>query len=153
MNNIIVLINLIKESSLDKAGKERALGQGYDVSVKSWTEYCKKHNLLLYIIDSPVIEDYAILKPHWNKMYILDILDNNNIEYDQVMYVDSDTIVHTNVPNIFELSDYKFCIVKNYGSMDWTCRSIEIYSRLLFNEYKLLPSKYFNSGMFVLKSW
>lgn len=149
MNNVIVLINLIKDSSLDKAGKDRALSQGYDISIKSWTKYCQKYNILLYVIDQPIIDDYNILKPHWTKMYILDVLDSNQIEYDQVMYVDSDTIVHANAPNIFDYTDHKFCIVRNYGSMAWVCRSLEVYSKFLFDNHKLSYSKYFNSGMFV----
>ena len=38
-------------------------------------------------------------------MYILDIQDENEVEYDQVLYVDADTIIHPNAPNIFEISD------------------------------------------------
>ena len=149
MNNIIVLINLIKESNVKKTGKERAINQGYEISVKSWKQYCNKYGHELFVIETPVVEDFAVMKPHWNKMYILDILDANEIKYDQVMYVDSDTIVHDTAPDIFTVTDHKFCAVRNYGCMDWTLRSLEIYSELLFNNYKLPYLKYFNSGMLV----
>ena len=82
-------------------------------------------------------------------MYILDILEANKIEYDQVLYVDSDTIVHDNAPDIFKITDRKFCAVRNYGCMDWLLRSLEVYSKFIFENYKLPYLKYFNSGLLV----
>ena len=64
----------------------------------------------------------------------LDILDKNKVKYDQVLYVDADTIIHPNAPNIFEKTDHKFCAVRNFGCMDWVCRSLENYSKILFSE-------------------
>ena len=149
MNNVVTLINLVKDSNVKKAGKTRALNQGYDISIKSWQAYCNKYGHQLFIIDTPVIEDFGIMKPHWTKMYILDILEANEIEYDQVLYVDSDTIVHDNAPDIFKITDRKFCAVRNYGCMDWLLRSLEVYSKFIFENYKLPYLKYFNSGLLV----
>lgn len=149
MNNIVVLINLVRDSTVKKAGKERALNQGYDISERSWRNYCEKYNHTLFVIDTPVTEDFSVLKPHWTKMYILDILDSNEIEYDQVLYVDSDTIVHTNAPDVFYFSENKFCAVRNYGCMDWLLRSMETYSKYVFDNYKLSYLKYFNSGFLI----
>jgi len=89
------------------------------------------------------------MKPQWYKMYILDILEANEIEYNQVLYVDADTIIHPNAPNIFEISDNKFCAVRNFGCMDWVCRSLENYSKLLFEDFMFPYYKYFNSGVMV----
>jgi hypothetical protein len=152
MNNIIVLINLIKDSEVKKSDKQRAINQGYEISVKSWKKYCDKYNYQLFVIDSPVIDDFSIMKPHWNKMYILDILDSNKVQYNQIMYVDSDTIVHDNAPDVFLLTNNKFCVVRNYGCVDWMFRSLETYSKLLFDNYKLPYLKYFNSGMLIFNS-
>jgi len=149
MNNVVTLINLIKDSNVKKAGKDRALNQGYDISIKSWQNYCNKYGHELFIIDTPVVEDFAVMKPHWTKMYILDILEANDIDYDQVLYVDSDTIVHNNAPDIFLETSHKFCTVRNYGCMDWLFRSLEVYSKFVFENYKLPYLKYFNSGLLV----
>ena len=34
------------------------------------------------------------------------------------------------IQNIFNETDNKFCVVHNYGSYDWVCRSIENYKKL-----------------------
>jgi lipopolysaccharide biosynthesis glycosyltransferase len=82
-------------------------------------------------------------------MYILDILDANEVDYDQVLYVDYDTIVTPDAPNIFELTENKFCAVRNFGDMDWVCRSIENYSKFVFEGFTFPYYNYFNSGIMV----
>ena len=71
------------------------------------------------------------------------------IEYDQVLYVDYDTIVTPTAPNIFDLTEHKFCAVRNFGDMDWVCRSIENYSKYIFNGFTFPYYNYFNSGVMV----
>ena len=127
---------------------ERSKNQGYDWSIKSWQQYTEKYGHELFILDQQLF-DLAYLKPQWYKIYILDLLESNGIEYDQVLYVDSDTIVHTNAPDIFLLSEHKFCAVKNYGDMDWVLRSIEIYSMHMFDGFMFPFYKYFNSGVMI----
>lgn len=127
---------------------ERSRNQGYEFSIKSWKEYADKYDCELFILNQPVA-DISYMTPHWTKMYILDILDANEIDYDQVLYVDSDTIVTPDAPNLFEISEHKFCAVPNFGDMDWMLRSIEAYSLELFNNYTFPYYKYFNSGLMV----
>ena len=138
--NIIFIINIVKD--------ERSKNQGYDYSIKSWEHYSKKIGADLFVLDKPLY-DFSHMKPQWYKMYILDILEANEIEYDQVLYVDADTIIHPNAPNIFEVTDNKFCAVRNFGCMDWVCRSLENYSKLLFEDFMFPYYKYFNSGVMV----
>lgn len=138
--NIIFMINIVHN--------ERSKSQGYEWSIKSWHNYAEKYGCELFILNEP-LTDISYMKPNWFKMYILDILEGNNINYDQVLFVDSDTIITDNAPNIFDIADYKFCAIKNFGDMDWTCRSIETYSKFLFNGFKFPFYKYFNSGVMV----
>ena len=138
--NIIFIINIVKD--------ERSKNQGYNYSIKSWEHYSKKIGADLFVLDEPLY-DFSHMKPQWYKMYILDILEANEIEYNQVLYVDADTIIHPNAPNIFEVTDNKFCAVRNFGCMDWVCRSLENYSKLLFNDFMFPYYKYFNSGVMV----
>ena len=65
------------------------------------------------------------------------------------MYVDADTIPHTDCPNVFEMSDRKFCFVHNEGSYDWIFRSIENYSKCFFDGFMIPWHHYFDSGMLV----
>ena len=58
-------------------------------------------------------------------------------------------MIHPNAPDIFELTDNKFCAVHNYGSYDWICRSIENYKKYLFPDVDVPLFEYFNSGVIV----
>ncbi len=127
---------------------ERSKHQGYNWSIESWKRYAKKYNHELIVLDERLF-DIEYLKPQWYKIYILDLLEANNIDYDQVLYVDSDTVVHTNAPDIFDITEHKFCAVRNFGDMDWILRSIENYSKHLFNGFLFPYYKYFNSGVMV----
>ena len=99
------MINIVKD--------DRSRNQGYDYSIKSWQQYAKKYDCELFVLNE-LVADLEYMTPHWTKMYILDILDANEIEYDQVLYVDSDTIITPNAPNIFDISEHKFCAVPNF---------------------------------------
>jgi lipopolysaccharide biosynthesis glycosyltransferase len=138
--NIIFMINIVQD--------ERSRNQGYEWSVKSWKHYAQRHDCDLFILEQPLFE-LAHMKPTWFKMYILDILEANDIDYDQVLYVDCDTIVTPDAPNIFNITDYKFCAVKNFGDMDWVLRSIENYSKYIFDGFMFPYYKYFNGGLMV----
>ena len=135
--NVIFMINIVQD--------ERSKNQGYEFSINSWKRYAETNSCELFVLNQHIDSEY--MKPQWIKMYILDILDSNNIDYDQVLYVDSDTIIKPDAPNIFDLSENKFCAVANYGDYDWVLRSIENYSKELFDNYSFPYYKYFNSGV------
>ena len=144
--DIIFLINIIHDQQFKGGGN--TLEGGYDHGIKSWQHYAKKHNLDIFVLEEPIF-DLNSMKPNWYKIYILDILEANNIKYNQVCYVDADTIVTPDAPNIFELTENKFCAVRNYGCMDWVNRSIENYSKYIFEGFMFPYYKYFNSGLMV----
>jgi hypothetical protein len=58
-------------------------------------------------------------------------------------------MIHPDAPNVFELTDNKFCAVHNYGSYDWVCRSIENYKKHLFPDIDVPLFRYFNSGIII----
>lgn len=144
--NIIFLINIEHDKNFQGGGN--TLKGAFEWSVKSWKHYAKKHNCEVFVLDQAIV-DVEYMKPNWFKMYILDILEANNIDYDQVLYVDYDTIVTPDAPNIFELTENKFCAVRNFGDMDWVCRSIENYSKHVFEGFTFPYYKYINSGVMV----
>ena len=110
--NIIFLINVKHDKKFQGGGN--TLQGAFEWSYKSWSHYAKRHGAEIFVLDEPLF-DVEYMKPNWFKMYILDILDNNEIDYDQVLYVDYDTIVMPNAPNIFDLTEHKFCAVRNFG--------------------------------------
>jgi hypothetical protein len=89
------------------------------------------------------------LKPVWYRYYVLDLLENSNIEYDQICCVDADTIIHPDTPDFFKLTERKFSGVLNYGSLDWVMRSIEIYGDQAFDGLRMPYSEYYNGGFIV----
>ncbi len=140
LKNIIYMVNIVLD--------ERSKTQGYDWSIKSWDNWAKKNNSELFVLDEPIYE-VDIMKPQWHKLFAFDLLDNEGIEYDQILFVDSDTFAHPNTPNFFELSENKFCGVSAVGSMDWIIRSIENYSHHLFDGFTFPYYRYINSGFMI----
>lgn len=120
----------------------------YQYSVNSWKHWAENNNAEVVVLNEPISD--STIRPNWYKYYVFDLLDNNKIEYDQILYVDSDTIVHPDCPNFFKLSERKFCGVHNTGSYDWLFRSLENYSKYLFNGYMFDFTKYFNSGFMIM---
>ena len=132
--NIVFLISIQQD--------ERSRNQKHEWAVRSWSDWCKKNDCELFVLDQPILNP-----PQWNKILIFDLLDANEIEYERVLYVDADTIVHPNMPNIFdEFPSGTFYGVRNYGSMDWVIRSIENYSKLIFGDHELDWENYINTG-------
>ena len=144
--NIIFLINIVHDKKFEGGGN--SLLGAFEWSIQSWKHYAERHGCDVFVLDQPLF-DIEYMKPNWYKMYILDVLEANDIDYDQVLYVDYDTIVTPDAPNIFELTDNKFCAIRNYGDMDWVLRSIENYSKYIFDGFTFPYYNYFNSGVMV----
>ena len=125
----------------------RSKSQGYDWCIKGWKKWCDKNNCELFVLDE-FVYPLEQMKPQWHKLLVFDLLDNSGIEYDKIMFVDSDTIPNPNSPNFFELTD-NFGAVANIGSFDWICRSMENYSATLFDNFMFPYWQYINSGVMI----
>jgi hypothetical protein len=145
--NIVFMMNIRSDSKEERFGLEHTASRSlpYQFAIKSWNAWCKKNNAELFILDELLLpmEDMAIC---WQRYYLFDILDANEIDYDQILLVDSDTIVHPNCPNFFEMTDHKYCGVHDEGSYDWILRSIENYSKYAFEGKQIKWWKYINGG-------
>ena len=89
----------------------------YHYSIKSWQKWSEQYD------DVKVIEwDEAIMDPNEFKItlqryWVHDILKHNEVEYEQVLIVDADTIIHPNCPNFFNETKGKFGVtINNVGS-------------------------------------
>ena len=144
MSKNIVFIPWIK----DESRATRSLP--YKYSIASWKQWCEKNDCDLVVMDEPICP-VSEMKITWQRYYALDILDNSGIDYDQVLMVDADTIIHPDTPNFFEMTDGKFTAVHNEGCYDWICRSIENYHKHLFSDMKI-PfglNEYINTGFLI----
>lgn len=135
MKNIVFIISIQKD--------ERSQNQAHYYSILSWTKWADKNNASVFVLDENLLNP-----PQWNKSMIFHLLDSNDIDYDRILYVDADTIVHPDMPNIFEIYDLGYFYgVQNFGSMDWVIRSIENYSHHMFNDYIFSWTQYINTGV------
>lgn len=117
----------------------------YKYSIASWQKWCDKNNTELFVLNDLVVEHHK-MAICWQRYYLFDILDANEIKYDQILMVDADTIVHPDCPNFFDMSDGKYVGVHNEGSYDWIFRSIENYSKYIFGGKMIDWWKYINGG-------
>ena len=116
----------------------------YDYSIKSWQKWASKNNAEVVVWDEAFYTWGEMTIP-WQRYHLFKILDFNKIKYDQILMVDSDTIVHPNTPNFFEMTEGKYCGVLDNGCWEWTGRSLRHYKDL-FNGFTLERGLYFNGG-------
>jgi len=104
----------------------------YKYGIDSWKKWCQKNNAELFILDQ-LIYPIDYMKITWQRYMIHDLLEANDIKYDQVLMMDCDSIIHPDTPNFFEMTDNKFVGIHTQGSYDWVLRSMENYSKYIFN--------------------
>ena len=117
----------------------------YKYTIDSWKKWCDKNNCELFVLNDLVVEKEK-MAICWQRYYLFDILDANEVEYNQILMVDADTIVHPDCPNFFEMTEDKYVGVHNEGSYDWILRSIENYSKHIFDNKMIDWWKYINGG-------
>ena len=140
--------NIVFMMDIDLKGTGRyssARTEAYKWSRKSWKEWCDNNNVDLFILDETLLP-VSEMNICWQRYYLFDLLEANEINYDQVAMVDSDTIIHPDAPNFFKLTEHKYCGVHNDGSYDWVLRSIENYSEHVFKGREIKWWKYINGG-------
>ena len=90
------------------------------------------------------------MKITWQRYMIHELLEANNIEYDQVLMMDCDSIIHPDTPNFFEMTDNKFVGIHTQGSYDWVLRSMENYSKYIFEDYMSKWWEYIDCGFIIV---
>lgn len=119
----------------------------YHYSVKSWEKWAKQHDDIQVIEWTDPIMDPKQFKITLQRYWVHDILKHNDIEYDQVLLVDADTIVHPDCPNFFNETNGEFGVVLSNGCYEWVTRSIGEWGRHMFpDQPKVKTWEYFNGG-------
>jgi lipopolysaccharide biosynthesis glycosyltransferase len=146
MGNKIYMKNIVFIPNIDLGnGRNNA----YHYSIDSWKAWCDKNNCELLVWEDLLFPvDY--MKVTWQRYYLFDILEANDINYDQILMVDADTIVHPDCPNFFVIADGKYCGVMNDGDYEWVLRSIRGFGDELFNGMRVNPWNYINGGFQIL---
>ena len=99
----------------------------YKYGINSWDHWCKKNNAELIIMDELMCPSEE-MKITFQRYYAFDMLEASNIEYDQVLVTDADSIIHPNCPNFFNLTEGKYTVAQCDANYDWVCRSMENYA-------------------------
>ena len=136
MKNIVFLPNI-------DLGNGR--NNSYHYSVKSWKSWCDKNDCELLVWED-LLYPVDYMKITWQRYYLFDILEANDIDYNQILMVDADTIVHPDCPNFFEETDNKYCGVRVDGCYEWVLRSIRGFGDELFDGMRIHPWNYINGG-------
>ena len=141
MKNIIFIPNI-------DLGNNRSTP--YHYSVKSWKKWCDKNKCQLIEWKYPIMDSDMfpiIMQREW----VFDIIEYNDIDYDQVLIVDADTIVHPDCPNFFKETNHNYSAVVNNGCYEWVTRSIREWGKAMFpNEPLVKPYNYFNTGFVIV---
>lgn len=119
----------------------------YHYSVRSWSKWAEQFDDVEVIEWTEPLCSPDQMKITLQRYWVHDILEHNEVQYDQVLIVDADTIIHPNCPNFFEQTQGKFSVVLNNGCYEWTTRSIRNWGAALFpNQPLVKPWQYFNGG-------
>jgi len=141
MKNVVFLPNINLKDNRSNS---------YHYSAKSWEFWCSKNDTLFIEWTEPIFDPKQmpiILQRDW----VFDILKHNKIEYDQILIVDADTIVHPDCPNFFKETNYNYSAVVNSGCYEWILRSIKGWGDNLFKgEPKVKQWNYFNTGFVIV---
>lgn len=115
--------------------------------LNTWKYWCNKNNVELFILNEPVVDPFH-MKPNWQKMYAFDLLNANNIDYDQVLIVDIDTMIKWDTPNFFNLTNNNFTAIIDNDNINWVTKSIKGYQHF-FPDINIHWTEYFNSGFVI----
>ena len=129
----MVVITNIQKDEFDSSGYS-------NFCIDSWKRYCNKWNIPLKILT----EDKYI-HPKFAYLSVFDEVDS-----DKVIFVDVDTMINPNSPNLMELFDDKLTVVRDCGKLDYIIS--KNMSEAVDEFEKSFPqiidkSKFFNSGV------
>ena len=151
MKNIIFIPYIKRNEVLGESGIEKPRwGDEYLFGINSWKAWAEKNGCEVLIMDEPMVPESEMLIT-WQRWNALEILESNGIDYDQVLIVDADSIVHPDCPNFFELTNHEFSSQLTDGCYEFVNRGIGEYSRRFFNKEYCLPSyEFFQTGFVIV---
>ena len=107
MKNLVFMMDIDIKGDGRYASSRRA---AYKYSIDSWKKWCDRNDCELFVLNDLILDNDK-MGICWQRYYLFDILEANDVKYDQVLMVDADTIVHPDCPNFFEMTDGGFIIV------------------------------------------
>ena len=149
--NVVLIPWIEREEAVNSSGIGRAdRTKGYKYGVDSWKQWCEKHDVEFFLMDTLLVPESEMVIT-WQRWYVLEILENNGIDYDQVLLVDADSVIHPDCPNFFEETNHEFSSAFCNGDYEWVNRAINGYSKMFFDKEFCIPSyEFFQTGFVVV---
>ena len=92
MKNVVFIPNIDLGNGRNKS---------YEYSINSWKQFCDNHGSELFLLEE-LVTQVEYMPIVWQRYFAIDLLEHNNIQYEQVLIADADTIVHPDCPNLFK---------------------------------------------------
>lgn len=132
MNNLVILYKSDKTPNA--------------ISKQNWESYCKLHDIQYVYFDHIINQNISNIDQIF---YIYNILEHNNIEYNQLALVSDSTLINLKTPNIFSLTNGKLTFAEWDGDFQYLLSNMEVYNELYF---KTTPdfTRFFDMGFFIV---
>ena len=137
MKNVVFIPNIDLGNGRNKS---------YEYSINSWKQFCDNHDCELFLLEE-LVTQVEYMPIVWQRYFAIDLLEHNNIQYEQVLIADADTIVHPDCPDLFEETNGLYSAVMNDGDYEWVNKSISQYGVKFFNKDKFDTWRYVNGGL------
>ena len=72
-SNVVFMTNIEDNTKLERS-------KPYKYSVKSWSKWCDKNNVHFFILDQYIFDTNYMI-PNWYKLYVFELLENQEIDY------------------------------------------------------------------------
>jgi lipopolysaccharide biosynthesis glycosyltransferase len=118
----------------------------------NFEEACRKHDWSFEIINERKIGFIPIRRKvrriQFEKFQIGALLE----KYDRILYLDSDILINTSLPNIFDIVPEEAfgCVMEDVGPLKWKREEERKKAQRSLGKLPSWTTGYFNSGMFVV---
>ena len=117
----------------------------------AWDSWCRKHGAEFLLLTEPAGGDaLADLPPTFERWFQLESLLEQYGTDATFAFVDADTMIRWDTPNLFDLAGEEFTAVRDWSS-SWIHRSIKLFQPF-FPGTTLDWWDYFNAGMVILNA-
>lgn len=146
------MIEILSGKSSHKAIVTLAIGDTYETNWRknaypSLIEYCKRHNLGLYLQNTSLDTQTLRKKITWQKLLLAQEIKNNFSYINEFCYIDSDVIANKFEESIFSSYDGKLALVSQFKNLPFNLnlvlRRIAFYRNWYFSSRYPLDSSLF----------
>ena len=128
--NVVWWTAIVNSDHKDKFGGYHYFNE----SRKTWEYWCKENDCIFVPFTEPVEKDLIRFRPNWQKaIFVFDELERLEIDYDQVVLIDSSHMIKWDSPRIFDYTDGKLSALRDLDNMRWIYDSIQGYKNFFHN--------------------